>query len=120
MPFSWDFVNSIPVLGQIKAGVHLCLPNQKEEAEKALTKSNQSTVILAAAIVGKIFGGNAGVHRAEWIRLHLFCKYGCDAVRNKCHSTLQCLFRGGMPKREIREDHCPTKSQAGESQCVHH
>jgi hypothetical protein len=67
MPFSWDFVNNIPVLGQIKAGVHFCLPNQTEEAEKALKKSNQSSVILTAAIVGKILGGNAGVHRAVTI-----------------------------------------------------
>ncbi len=64
MPFSWDFVNHIPVLGQIKAGVHLCLPNQEEEAKKALKKSNQSTIVAAAAIAGMMLGGAAGSKRA--------------------------------------------------------
>jgi hypothetical protein len=64
MPFSWDFVNFIPVLGQIKAGVHLCLPNQEEEAKKALEKSNQSTIVAAAAIAGLMLGGASGSKRA--------------------------------------------------------
>ncbi len=59
----WEFVKHIPVLGHIKAGIHM-MCGDKEMGEESLEKANEAAVVGAAAAIGGIFGGLTGAVRA--------------------------------------------------------
>ncbi|CAH0403500.1 unnamed protein product [Chilo suppressalis] len=100
-----NVINSIPVFGHIKAGVHVLTGDTREAAE-AFHAANRSTAVVAGGAAGAIVGGPAGM-----IGGAIAAGTACDGVSSVANHRAEGVFEGLRDiGRDISDGKVPVKS----------